>query len=114
MTDDNKPETRAQSIRVNFVFPNDLQSHFVSNAIVQHQPEYFTLSFFEAWPPPILAPTEEEQRAAFKALASVEALCVARFVITPSKMREIVAVLKDNLEKYDQLIEALKSKEGQE
>jgi len=114
MADDKKPEARKQAVRIDFTFPDDIQSYFVSNAIVQHQPEYFTLSFFEAWLPLVLSPTNEDGESNPDELPSVSARCVARLVMTPGKMREIVAALNENLKKYDQLMESIKSLEEEE
>jgi hypothetical protein len=90
-----------KKIRLDRIYPNDLQSHFVSSIVVQHQPDAFILSFFEVWPPAVLGKSEEEKRKILESLDSVEARCVARLVVTPSKMGEFVAVMTENLENYE-------------
>ncbi|MBI5291177.1 MAG: DUF3467 domain-containing protein [Chloroflexi bacterium] len=108
MGDEKPVGIHERTIKVKFAFPDDLQSHFVTNFIIQHQPESFVLSFFEVWPPAILG-NEEEQRAAIESFEEIEAKCIARMVITPSKVKELLAALKDNVEKYDVLIAAINS-----
>jgi len=91
----------AKTLRINRIYPPDLQTHFVQSVVAQHQVDYFVLSFFEVWPPLILGETEDEKRREVETLESVDAKCVARFVLTPDRMREIVDILTENLRKYD-------------
>lgn len=98
-------EVVAKEIRVERVYPEDLQSHFVSNLVVQHRPEFFILSFFEVWPPAILGETEEEKKQALDNLDHVEAKCVSRIVLTPGKMQEFIEVMSENLEKWEQMLQ---------
>jgi hypothetical protein len=98
-------EVVAKEIRVERVYPEDLQSHFVSNLVVQHRPEFFILSFFEVWPPAILGETEEEKKQVLDNLDHVEAKCVSRIVLTPGKMQEFVEVMSENLEKWEQMLQ---------
>ena len=91
-------------LKIVWNYPEDLQSHFVSNLIVQHQPGAFVISFFEIWPPAILGDSEEEKKELLKAIDHVDAKCVSRLVVTPEKMKEFVAVMAENLSKYGILI----------
>lgn len=95
-----------KKIRLERTYPEVLQSHFVSNIVVQHRPEYFILSFFEVWPPPILGDNEEKQEI-LESLEMIEAKCVARLVVPPSAMREFVEVMTENLENYEQMMTVL-------
>lgn len=94
-----------KEIRLDRVYPDDLQSHFVSNIVVQHQPDAFILSFFEVWPPAVLGESEEEKREILESLDAVEAKCVARLVVTPSRMREFVTLMTENLDNYERMIQ---------
>ncbi|MEK6409344.1 MAG: DUF3467 domain-containing protein [Acidobacteriota bacterium] len=104
MSDPNN-QSIGKLVRINRIFPDDLPSHFVSHVVVQHQPDHFILSFFEVWPPVIVEETEEARRRAAEQIESVDAKCVARLVVTPSRMEEIVAVISENLEKSKDKIE---------
>jgi len=99
-----KEKIVAKKVRIERIYPEDLQSHFVSNIVVQHQPDVFILSFFEVWPPAILGDTDEEKQHALEAVDQVEAKCVARLVLTPSKMREFVETTTENLQNYERLM----------
>lgn len=95
----------AKKVRIERTYPEDLQSHFVSNVVVQHQPDVFILSFFEVWPPTILGDTDKEKQKALEAVDRVEAKCVARLVLTPSKMREFVETMAENLQNYETMMQ---------
>ena len=100
-----KKKIVAKKIRIERIYPEDLRSHFASNIVVQHQPDAFILSFFEIWPPAILGETDEEKQQALEAVDRVEAKCVARLVLTPSKMREFVETMTENLLNYERMIQ---------
>ena len=92
-----------KEVKLERVFPDDLESHFVTNVVIQHQEECFILSFFETWPPPVLGDTPEEIRASIDSIQKVEAKCVARLVVPPSKMRDFLSVMNENYQKYEAL-----------
>jgi hypothetical protein len=89
-----------KKLKIQHIFPDDLDSKFVSNIIVQHQPDHFVVSFFEVFPPPILGDSEEDKRRQFRGIDHVNAKCVSRIVVTPDKMGEIITVLSDNYNNY--------------
>jgi len=93
-----------KQLKIVWNYPEDLQSHFVSNIVVQHQPGVFVISFFEIWPPAILVESEKDKQELIKALDHVEAKCVSRLVVTPEKMKEFVAAMAENLSNYGKLI----------
>lgn len=92
-----------KQLQLERVFPENLQTHFVSNLVIQHDPESFTLSFFETWSP-LLTGTPEEMQQQFDAIDKIEAKCVARMVLTPSKMRQFVQAMSENLSNYENLM----------
>lgn len=98
------PENLGKKIKIERTYPDDLKSYFVANVVVQHQPDNFILSFFEVWPPAILGETEEEKLKEFNTIDQVEAKCVARLVLTPSKMKEFLDTMADNWKNYEQLL----------
>ena len=97
-----------KQIRIERTFPENLQSHYVSNIVVQHEPDIFILSFFELWPPVILAESEEEKQKAFSALDHIDAKCVARLVVTPAKMKEFIGAMQQNYKNYEELLLAIR------
>jgi len=106
MMDNQKNILGEKKVRINRKYPEDLQSYFASHFVVQHRPEYFILSFFELWPPAIIGDAQERQEA-LDALDMVDAKCVARFVITPGKMRELIDALNENLNNYEEMVKML-------
>lgn len=102
-----KQEPVGKNLRIERTFPEGLQTHFVSNIVVQHDPDIFIISFFELWPPVVLGESDEEKRKALMALDHVDAKCVARLVVTPGKMKEFIAAMEENFKGYEQLLQAL-------
>ena len=113
MAQKKQPETRIEkALPIEWSYPPELQSHFVTNIVVQHQADHFILAFFEVWPPVILSDAEEEAKREIAKLKKVDAVCVARVVATPQKMREFIAIMSTNLERYEKTFSA-RRKEGE-
>lgn len=91
----------SKNVRIVRQFPDDLQTHFISNMTIQHQADHFILSFFEIWPPAILADTDEERQEIIDKIETIEAKCVARIVLTPEKMKEVATVINENIVNFD-------------
>jgi hypothetical protein len=102
-----------KQVKVDRYYPEELTTHFVSNFVSQHQPDHFIVSFFELFLPPVLGDTSEERQQVIDEIDSVKARCVARIVLTPDKMRELVSILSDNLANYDKLLAAVKERGGE-
>jgi hypothetical protein len=109
MPDEEIPSKR---IPIVLTYPPDLQTHFVTYTLVQHEREDFIVSFFELWPPPILGETEEEKRQEFEKLTEVEAKCVARIVLSPGRMKTFIEDLSDNYNKWQQRTSTEAGEEG--
>ena len=92
-----------KKLKIIWNYPEELQSHFVSNIIVQHQPGAFVVSFFEIWPPAIFGDSEEEKLTLIKSLDHIDAKCVSRLVVTPEKMKEFITLMTENLNSYEKL-----------
>jgi hypothetical protein len=91
-----------KSILINRVYPPDIITRFANNFVVQHDAEQFYLSFFDVWMPMIIGETEEETRMQLDALEKIDAKCVARIVVSPEKLRELINLLENNLKNYEQ------------
>jgi hypothetical protein len=101
---ENEKGTFVKQIPLQREYPTDLQSNFVSNLVIQHQPHAFILSFFEVWPPPIVGETDEEKREQVEQIESVKATCVARLVVTPDKMKDFLDTMQENYEQYEEMM----------
>ncbi len=97
MTD--KPRPAVRQVSVKHVYPDDLTTSYASQIVVQHDPEVFVVSFFEAFPPLVLG-SSEEIKSGLANIKHVEAKCVARIVLTPTKMKEFVQIAQNNLQRY--------------
>ena len=102
-------EAYGKKIKIERTYPDDLKSYFVSNVVVQHQPDIFILSFFEVFPPAILGETEEEKFQALNAIDHVDGKCVARLVLTPSVMKEFLDTISENWKNYEQTLQKIQT-----
>ncbi len=102
VSDKAKEAAPSKEVKVRRVYPENLSSHLVANLVVQHQPDIFILSFFEVWPPPILGRTQEEVQKEIDAIDHIDINCVARLAVTPARMREFVAIMAENLRKFEE------------
>mgnify|MGYP001592478786 CR=1 FL=1 len=103
--DDTEQVVRKQ-LKIVRKYPDGLQSYFVDNIVVQHQPDRFILTFFEVWPPAVVG-DPAEQKAELDSIDSVEAKCVARLVLTPKTMRQLAKLVAENLANYEKLMQKL-------
>jgi len=95
----NDPSFEYKQIKLNWVYPQDLETHFVTNMVVQHQEDHFIISFFETWPPAITGNVDERHKQ-LESINEVDAKCVARIVVTPEKMRDFLNAFQENVEKF--------------
>lgn len=102
-----KPEPFGKKVRIDRRFPEDLKTHFATNIVVQHDPGTFYISFFEMFPPLVIADNDAERIKILNSLDSVDAKCVSRIVVTPDKMREFIDALEENYKGYQELIKKL-------
>jgi hypothetical protein len=99
------------SAKINRIIPEELPLNFVNDIIIQHEPDFFMLSFFQLLPPAIIGDTDEEKLQIARSIKTIDSKCVARMVITPRKMRRFLEVISQNLQKYE---EKMKSRESVE
>jgi len=92
--------SKFKKIPIKLSYPNELQSHFSSNFVVQHQPDHFILSFFEVFPPPIIGETEEEKKEILENIDHIDAKCIARIILTPDKLEDMIKALQENFDNY--------------
>src|SRR5258707_7592115 len=91
------PEGR--SLPIEWYIPENIVTRYATDMVVQSSPLEFVISFFEAYPP-LLIGTPEEAKAQAEKLDSIRATCIARFIVSPGKITEFVAVLQQSLEQY--------------
>lgn len=95
-----------RTARVRWTDPLGLPLTFSNIMMSQFTPQEFIITFGQVLPPNTLGLGEDE----IQDLAVIEGLTVARIVLTPEKMRELVQTLQRNLEQYETLL----TEQGQE
>ena len=103
----------SKQIKLKRVYPENLQSHFAQNLVVQHEPGIFILSFFETWPPIVLGEGDEEQRRLLENINEVESKCIARIVLTPERMAAFTKAMEQNLFVYENRFQTEISDKGE-
>ena len=90
-----KPTKDGQDFKLRWVYPEGLASHYVTNFIVAHQPDLFTLSAHEVFAPlgPALTGEPLPDR--------IDAVAVSRLTMSVEAAKKLHKVLGKNIEKYD-------------
>ena len=88
-----------KALPLKWVVPEDLVSRYANNFTIQHTDYEFVISFFETFPPLVLGSPDERQ-AQLEQIESVPAKCVARIVISPERVQDLIQILAANLETY--------------
>lgn len=77
----------------------DSPAPYATNLVVQHTEHEFRISFFQVEQPILLGEEEERDRQA-EAVEMVPARCVARVIVSATKMEDFVNVLQENFGRY--------------
>ncbi len=101
----------AVRIPLEFRIPEDMPLAYATTVVAQHTQDEFVISFFSVAPPVILGDPEVVRQKQGE-IASLPAQCVARIVLTPSRMAQLVNVVKSNLAKYEERFGVLSSEDG--
>lgn len=91
---DNTEQSPGIELPVEWYVPESIVSRYATNMVVQYTGQEFIISFFDLKPPIILG---EPNKDALENLKSVRAECIARVIVSPSRMPKFVEVLQTNL-----------------
>jgi len=94
---ENQPSQVAVPIK--WHVPDNLPSIYANNVVVQQGAYEFIISFFEA-KLPLTVGTPEEIRAKLTQVESVPAECVARILVAPELVQQIIHALQTTLDTY--------------
>jgi hypothetical protein len=83
-----------------FIMTEAALNRFSNYAVIQHDAESFTLSFFDIQKPFVMG-SQEEVTKAMDALEAIPTVCVARVIMTPNTFRLLIAAMQSNLERYE-------------
>jgi hypothetical protein len=78
---------------------------FSNQAIVQHQPNEFVVTFGQATPPPLIGTPEQVQRQAAE-ISFVPIRTLARLGMNRERLVELIAALQANLDNHDRSMRA--------
>lgn len=87
-------------IPVTWIGLDDVPVHYANQFVCQFQPDEFILSIGNLTPPMLLGPPDEQQKQ-LQQLAYVPIRPIARIAMTPSRLRELIQVLQQNLQQYE-------------
>ena len=76
--------------------PEDMVALWANNIVVQHTENEFILTFFQVAPPILIQPTQQD----LESIESVPARAVARVVLTPEGMQQVLKVMEDNYGRF--------------
>ena len=96
-------------VRLRWEIPDDMDVLWASNFSIQHTGREFLLTFFQAVPPLLIEPTEEELKAI--AVEGIRAKAVARIALTPAALQELIDVVQVNWASFVKLSEQREEKE---
>jgi hypothetical protein len=83
---------------------------FADDIVIQHLPGHFIVSFYQLMPPIIVGETLEERQQSLAGLSDVEAQCVARIVLTPEGMQQL---MQHTIQNYDEWTQKATSAQAQ-
>lgn len=86
-------------VLINRVYLPDLETRHANNVVVQHDQDNFFLSFFDVWAP-IIVGTDEEKEKQIASIDHIDAKCVARIVLSPTRAQELIELLTENVQVY--------------
>jgi hypothetical protein len=99
----------ARNIPIQWLVPPDLRAEYATNVLAQHGEHEIYLLFFQAEPPIILGELVEREKQ-LNTLTAIPAKCVAKVIVSPDRLGEIIELLKTQLETHRQNFPAEKSK----
>ncbi|HVB25795.1 MAG TPA: hypothetical protein VNG51_27910 [Ktedonobacteraceae bacterium] len=97
----NQQQTEGMSVSlpINWHFPENLQSHYATNVLVQSGQFEIIISFFEAQVPLLLG-QPEDNLAKLEQLGAIQAECVGKIIVSPEIVPTIIHTLQTGLENY--------------
>ena len=87
------------TLPIEWHIPDNAQSRYANNVLVQSTPHEIVISFFETQIPP-LAGTAAENVDRLREMGSVRADLVARIIVAPGLLSSIISTLQTGLETY--------------
>jgi hypothetical protein len=94
-------ESKYKAVPIKHVFPEGLRSAFSNHITVQHSNEgEFAISFFDVQQPLVLGDPENQSKQ-WAEIEAAEATCIARIVISATRMPRLIGALISNFEIFE-------------
>jgi hypothetical protein len=90
-----------RNIPVTFIVPEEMTADYATHVVVQSAESETFISFFQAQPPIIVGETDERQRQ-LDAIASISVRCVAKVIVAPKKLLEMISLLQGIVDRQQQ------------
>src|SRR5690348_3816812 len=87
------------TLSVDLHIPDNIQSRYTNNILVQFGQFEFNIFFFEMQLP-LLSGSPEENKAKLESLGAVQAQCVSKVVLSPELVPGLIKALQTELDKY--------------
>jgi hypothetical protein len=92
-----KGQIKGKIVKITRVNPGNVRPSFVNDLIISHSENEFVLTFGVMEPPAII---DEKELEAFQ---QVEAIAVAKLVVTPNFAEKVLNALSKNIDNYKQV-----------
>ena len=86
-------------VPIEWYVSEDIKSQFATNMIVQHTAEEFLISFFEM-EQPLLLGNQDEIKSKLETIGTIRAKCIARIVVTPQRIKNLLKHMTKNFEAF--------------
>jgi hypothetical protein len=86
-------------LRINWHIPDNLQSRYANNVIVQAGQHEIIINFFEIQIPPLVG-TPEENKEQLQQIGTIRAEGVGRIIVSPELLPTIIDALENGLKAY--------------
>src|SRR5437016_1731260 len=101
MSEAEKEQSIGIPLRIDWHYPEGMQSRYVNNVLVQPGQYELVISFFETQLPVLVGQPDENKRM-LEELGSIRAECVSKIIVSPEIIPTLVSALEAGLENYRQ------------
>ena len=98
------------NLSIDWHIPENAQSRYANNVLVQSTQHEIIISFFETQIPPLIG-TATENAARLKEIGSVRADLVSRIIVAPGILPAMISALQTGLETYQDAYSSMNIRE---
>ncbi len=99
MSEAEQEEQQGITLPIDWHFPENIQSRYANNMLVQAGRLEFIITFFEMQLPMLLG-TPEENKEKLEEMESIRAECVSKIILSPELVPGLISALQTELERY--------------